>query len=148
MNENNKTVLLATFINHRSKVSSVLKLIAKNFDVINDRIFLLRDAKDKNSYVLSYNIVKQEVTFSDVIHNTISLHRKKETNTLYTLNALNEIVKLQNNGKEDSNFSVDWSDYKNCILLTKIIELGDVEDTVELRRIDTVLEKIIKLRKE
>lgn len=138
------TVLLATFVNHRRKVSSILKLIAVNFEVINNKVFLLKDAEKENDYILTFNIVKKDVTFSDVIRNTISLHRKRDTNTLYTLNALNELVCIQN-GSLDSTFTVDWTGYENCILLTKYVVEGS--EDVELRKINTTLEKVIELRK-
>ena len=77
--------------------------------------------------------------FSDVVENTVSLHRKKDTNTLYTLNALNVLVKMQNNGQLNSQFMVDWSDYKNCIVLTK----HETDKEIEIKKIDTKLIKII-----
>jgi len=138
------TVLLATFVNHRRKVSSILKLIAANFEVINNKVFLLKDADKENDYILTFNVIKKDVAFSDVIRNTISLHRKRETNTLYTLNALNELVCVQN-GSLDHTFTVDWEGYENCILLTKYVVEGS--EDVELRKINTTLEKVIELRK-
>lgn len=145
----NQTVLLATFINERRKVSSVLKLIAKHFNVINTKVFLLKDTNSDN-YILTYNIQKDhDIVFSDVIHNTISLHRKKETNTLYTLNALNAIIMDQNNGNLDSRFAVDWEEYRDSIVLTRGIgESDDNEELVELRKISTEVAKIFNLRKE
>jgi hypothetical protein len=41
--------------------------------------------------------------------NTILLHRKKETNSLYTINALNTLIKSLNNGFLDKNYMVDWN---------------------------------------
>ena len=143
------TVLLATFINNRRNVSSVLKLISDNFEVNNDKVFLLKNSDDEDQYVLTYNIIRKDVKFSDIVRNTISLHIKKDTNTLYTLNALNEVVLLQNNGQLDESFSVDWNEYKNCILLTKYMEddISDTEsETFELRRINTELVKVFTLR--
>ena len=91
------------------------------------------------------NIVKEEIVFSDVIKNTISLHRKKETNTLYTLNALNEVVKEQNNGQIDPKFSVNWGPHKNTLLVTyKDDESGEQF----LRRIETRLISIVNLDEE
>jgi len=40
------------------------------------------------------------------VKNTISLHRKKITNTLYTINALNELIKTINNGVLDTKYQV------------------------------------------
>ena len=80
-----------------------------------------------------------------MIKNTISLHRKKETNTLYTLNALNEVVKEQNNGQIDPKFSVDWGPHKNTLLVTyKDDESGEQF----LRRIETRLISIVNLDEE
>jgi hypothetical protein len=50
--------------------------------------------------------------------NTISIHRKKETNTLYTVNALNEIIRAVNNGVLDRTYQLDWSMYQNSFILT------------------------------
>jgi hypothetical protein len=52
------------------------------------------------------------------IPDTISLHRKKHTNTLYTINALNDLIRELNNGKLDKSFSIEWENYKNSLLLT------------------------------
>ena len=101
------TLLLATFCKARD-VKETIDLIATEFEVVGGKIFVLQDESDRYKKILTYNIVKEEIVFSEVIKNTISLHRKKETNTLYTLNALNEVVRDQNNVKVDSNFSVDW----------------------------------------
>jgi hypothetical protein len=62
--------------------------------------------------------------------NTISVHRKKETNTLYTVNALNEIIQRLNNGVLDKTYQLEWYNYQNSLLLTddsigyRIIELN------------------------
>ena len=73
---------------------------------------------------------------SNFLENTILVHRKKESNTLYTINALNTLIKELNGGVADNTFRVNWPDFKNCILLTK----GD-----ELKRINTKLYKILEL---
>jgi hypothetical protein len=50
--------------------------------------------------------------------NTISIHRKKETNTLYTVNALNEVIRAVNNGVLDRSYQLDWAMYQNSFILT------------------------------
>jgi hypothetical protein len=50
--------------------------------------------------------------------NTILVHRKKQSNTLYTINALNQLIKEENGGVLDTNFPLDWEKFKNCIILT------------------------------
>jgi hypothetical protein len=66
--------------------------------------------------------------------NTILLHRKKESNTLYTINALNTLIRSLNGGRMDKNFIVNWQDYKNSILLT---------NGSDLRKLDTAIHKIV-----
>jgi hypothetical protein len=66
--------------------------------------------------------------------NTILLHRKKESNSLYTINALNTLIKSLNGGVLDTRFIVNWQDYKNSILLT---------NGPDLRKLDTAIHKIV-----
>ena len=66
--------------------------------------------------------------------NTISIHRKKETNTLYTVNALNEVIKDLNNGILDKTMILPWEAFENSFLLT---------DDNGYRRIDLVFFKRI-----
>ena len=70
--------------------------------------------------------------------NTILLHRKKESNTLYTINALNTLIKTLNKGVLDTKYIVNWHDYKNSILLT---------NGPDLRKLDTSIYKIIDFNK-
>jgi len=137
----NDTLLLATFCKSRD-VKDIINIINDSFEIVAGKIFVLQDESDRHKKILTYNIVKEVVVFSDVIKNTISLHRKKETNTLYTLNALNEVVMDQNGGKLDPKFSVDWEPHRNTLLVTyKDDETGEQN----LRRIETRLINIVNL---
>ena len=91
-------------------------------------------SKSQDEYICTYNVDFGNV--SNFLENTILVHRKKETNTLYTINALNTLIKELNNGQLDSSYRVNWSDYKNCVLLTK---------GPELKRVNTKLFNIIEL---
>ena len=73
-----------------------------------------------------------------MMDNTISLHRKKNTNTLYTINALNNLIRLLNNGVLDTSYQVDWENYRNTMLLT---------NDEGLRKIKTEIEEVIHLNK-
>jgi len=140
MEQISDTLLLATFCKARN-VRITIDLIADSFEVVSGKIFVLQDESDRYKKILTYNIVKDETVFSDVIKNTISLHRKKEVNSLYTLNALNEVVKIQNNGLLDSKFSVEWEDYRNTLLVTYKEEDGEQK----LRRINTRLISVVNI---
>ena len=64
------------------------------------------------------------------------VHRKKHTNTLYTINAMNIIIKMNNNGILDKSYQLNWELYKNTILLSN-------DD--ELNKLPTKVYKIISL---
>ena len=51
-------------------------------------------------------------------NNAIIMHRKTQTNTLYTINALNVIIKSKNNGVLDTTYPINWEKYKNMIVMT------------------------------
>jgi len=128
--------LLASFIN-RDELLSSIELIQQYFMLNNKRLFILKNTDNDSKLILTYNIeVDEHLAFDQVISHTIRVHRKKETNTLYSLNALNDIIKLQNNDRLDPSFIIDWSEYQNCILT--------VRDNT-LNRINTKLEQIMTL---
>jgi hypothetical protein len=98
-----------------------------------NKIFVL-EVKDNNEYVLTYNIEMSNL--AQIPENTILVHRKKESNTLYTINALNELIKKLNGGVVDTRYQIDWQHYKNTILLTQ---------QNELRQLKTKIHEIIEL---
>ncbi len=114
-------------------LEEVLNSIQERYKIIYNKIFVLY-SKSQDEYMCTYNVDFGNV--GSFIDNTILVHRKKESNTLYTINALNTLIKELNNGQLDSSYKVNWTDYRNCILLTK---------GPELKRINTKLFKIIQL---
>ena len=98
-----------------------------------NKIFVLY-SKSNQEYICTYNVDFGNV--ANFLDNTILVHRKKESNTLYTINALNTLIKELNGGIPDPKYRVNWTDYRNCILLTR---------GPELKRINTRLHKIIEL---
>lgn len=134
-------LLLATFVKS-GNVRYVVELIKNNFKLAGNKIFVLQDQSDRNKKILTYNVINNNVVFSDIINNTISLHRKQETNTLYTLNALNEIVKFENDGVVSADYAVNWQNWRDCLVVT---HRNDDTGETELKRIDTKINNIIKL---
>ena len=119
-----KTQLLCTFA-HKSDLNIVTDYIQSNYVIPEQRIFIFYNVSNSDMLYCTYNI-------SETINrtsNTISIHRKKETNTLYTVNALNEVIRTVNNGVLDKTFQVDWLYYQNSFILTdsetgyRVIEL-------------------------
>ena len=127
---NNK--LFCTFTD-LDNLDGLLEEIKSKYTIIYNKLFVL-EIVGKDEFVITYNVDQGNV---HTIHdNTILVHRKKESNTLYTINALNELIKKLNGGVVDSSYQVDWQHYKNCILLTQHNELN---------QLNTKIYKIIEL---
>lgn len=124
--------LFCTF-STESDLQNTLDLITEKYKITFNKIFVLY-SKSQDEYIITYNVDFGNI--SNFLPNTILVHRKKESNTLYTINALNTLIKELNGGQADPSYRVNWQDYRNCVLLTK----GD-----ELKRINTKLFRIIDL---
>ena len=107
--------------------------ISRSYTIMYNKMFVLF-VKSTNEYVVTYNVDQGNVNY--IPENTILVHRKKESNTLYTINALNELIKKLNEGVVDTNYKVNWQHYRNCILLTQ---------HNELKQLNTKVFKIIEL---
>ena len=107
------SVLLCTF-SHQGDVGLSVDYIFQNYEVERNSIYLFNNDENRTEVFLTYNAIGVE----HMIENTISIHRKKETNTLYTINALNEIIIRANNGILDKTFILEWDRYRNSLLLT------------------------------
>jgi hypothetical protein len=113
----------------------IAEVIQTSYVILFDKLFVL-ESLDEKKIMLTYNVDVNNSVRESMIDNTILVHRKKQTNTLYTINALNELIKSINSGVLDKSFAVNWNDYKNCILLIQ---------TDGFNRIDTKVKTIINL---
>tara|TARA_R110000823_G_scaffold276131_2_gene394786 strand:- start:499 stop:954 length:456 start_codon:yes stop_codon:yes gene_type:complete len=110
---NNK--LFCTFV-PLDGVDSFIEDISSQYTILYNKIFVLH-IKSNDEYVCTYNVDQPNI--NNIPDNTILVHRKKETNTLYTINALNELIKSLNEGIVDTSFRIDWQHYKNTVMLTQ-----------------------------
>jgi len=113
----------------------VANTIQSSYVILFDKLFVL-ESLDKEKIMITYNVDMNNSVVNSMVDNTILVHRKKQTNTLYTINALNELIKSLNNGVIDKSFAVNWNDYRNCILLIQ---------TEGFNRIDTKIKEIINI---
>jgi hypothetical protein len=125
--------LYCTFTNQEGLDNLIDDLIASH-TILYNKIFVLR-LLNNNEFVCTYNIDVYNST-GNVPEDTILVHRKKESNTLYTINALNELIKALNGGIVNPKFPINWTHYKNTILLTQ---------NNELKQFKTRIFKIIEL---
>lgn len=109
--------------------------LKNNYTFFTNKIFVFEgEHNDEKKHFITYNLETPNIT--SIPSNTIFIHRKKESNTLYSLNGLNMAIKLENNNILDMKYLLNWNKYKNSLLLTQ----GD-----ELKKINTKLIDIIKL---
>mgnify|MGYP003679261318 CR=1 FL=1 len=140
---NKRGVLLASFMKTVSdeEVQDEVEFIVNNIEITNKLIFLLQDKNDPEKKIITYNaIVEKGKPFNPRLF-TMRMHRKKQTNTLYTINALNKAVALQHNGETGKHLKLDWAEYENSILLTtgseltvhpvEVSKIFKIEDTPE-----------------
>ena len=121
---NNK--LFCTFTNLEG-LESLIEGIKSKYSIIYNKLFVL-EIIGKDEYVVTYNV--EHANINSIPENTILVHRKKQSNTLYTINALNELIKKLNGGVVDTKYRIDWQHYRNCILLTQHNELNQLNTKI------------------
>lgn len=121
---NNK--LFCTFTT-LDELDNLVADLTSRYTIMYNKMFVLQ-VKSNNEYVVTYNVEQGNV--SSIPENTILVHRKKDSNTLYTINALNELIKSLNGGVVDPRFRIDWQHYRNTILLTQQNELKELKTKI------------------
>ena len=113
-----QTQLLCTFTT-KVELQNTLQQIRETYHIVYNYIYVLQNKGNLEELFVTYNI---DTTFRPErpLSDTILVHRKKQSNTLYTINALNELVKEENNGVLDKKFSIDWTKFKNSIIVTNV----------------------------
>jgi len=113
-----QTQLLCTFTT-KEELQNTLQLIRDTYHIVYNYIYVLQNKGNLDELFVTYNIDTQYKP-DRPLDDTILVHRKKQSNTLYTINALNELVKEENNGVLDKSFSIDWNKFKNSIIVTNV----------------------------
>jgi hypothetical protein len=126
--------LFCTFIEH-NRLDETLSSLTTRYAILYNKIFVL-ESPDTDELILTYNIDVVNNNSQNALSNTILLHRKKESNTLYTINALNALIRELNGGILDTNYRVNWVNHRNTILLTQ--DGG-------LRKVHTKIYKIVEI---
>jgi len=124
--------LFATFT-QQNTLNDLVDNLSKTYDIMYKKMFVLF-VKDTNEYIITYNV--EDGNINNIPVNTILVHRKKDFNVLYSINALNDLIKKLNGGYADPNYKINWADYKNSILLTQ---------QGQFKQLNTKIYKIINL---
>ena len=118
----------------RDSVQEAINTITSHYSVMYRKIFVL-ETDEEGKYLCTNNIDPHNSS-TYILPNTILLHRKKESNTLYTINGLNALIRYLNNGTVDPQYRVDWPSYRNTVLLSQ---------GPDLRKLQTKIYKIVEL---
>lgn len=109
-----KNQLLCTFSDKRYIINTIRNILDV-YHVNNDKIFIY-DIKTRPMEVMcSYNI--SNTMNQEFMDYTITVHRKKSTNTFYTINALNQLIMEVNNNILDIEYSINWNNYRDMLIL-------------------------------
>ena len=127
--------LLCTFTTV-DDLDNTLAIIQKTYRLLFNKIYVLENIEDNTQLILTYNVEKRDSVQLTPPASTISVHRKKFTNTIYTINAINKLIESLNNGKLDTKFKIDWGTLKNMVLVTAY---------GKLKVVNTKLLKIIEI---
>ena len=132
-----KSQLLCTFTT-KQNLDDAIKKIVDAYEIIFNKVYVLQNENNVNELICTYNVSTEGGVDYNKVEGTISLHRKKHSNTLYTINALNECIKNLNNGILDPKFMIPWENFKNMLMVT---------NSDGLNKINTRIFKIISVEK-
>jgi len=110
------TQLLCLFTT-KEEINIAQDFILKNYTLTNPNVFILENKSKSDEFFITFNVEKGSAPI-DSQWKTILVHRKKQSNTIYTINALNEVVKSKTGGMLDNSYMIDWEEFRNCIITT------------------------------
>lgn len=129
------TQLLCTFTTVEG-IDATIEAIKDSYKLVFNKVYVLENIEDANQLVLTYNVAKSAESTVTPPPSTISVHRKKQTNTIYTINAINKLIESKNGGVLDKSYKIDWNELQNMVLVTAY---------GKLKIVNTKLVKIIDL---
>ena len=124
-----KSQLLCTFTTKQNHDETIKKIV-NAYDIIFNKVYVLQNENNVNELICTYNVSTDGGIDYNKVEGTISLHRKKHSNTLYTINALNECIKNLNNGVLNQDFLIPWQNFKNMLLITNSDGLNKINTRI------------------
>jgi hypothetical protein len=112
------TQLLCLFTT-KEELDKSLEFVLNEYILTNPNVFVLESKTNLGELYITFNVEKGSSAIPSQ-WKTILVHRKKQSNTIYTINALNEVVKSKTGGMLDNTYQLEWDEYKNCIITTSL----------------------------
>lgn len=113
-----KTILLASFI-YKEKLEWFINHLDTEFNIQKNRVFGYENPTDDNKIILTFKIAIKDgerLNLKESFPNAVIIH--KRGNALYTINALNELIRIKFGDEIDTkSVKINWSDYQNKFIL-------------------------------
>jgi hypothetical protein len=88
-------------------------------------IFVLENRFDENEIFITFN-----TTYNFKISGYIKINKKRDTNTLFTIDAVN-YLSMQENGEIVKDWIPNWNEFENCLLLIRDGELAVIPTKIK-----------------
>lgn len=90
--------------------------LRKYYNVLDGRIYILQSGHNPDDVFLTYNADR----LGTATHpRTTAVHRKKEYNVIYSINALNELIRQETGGKISKTHQINWWLYGNSLITAR-----------------------------
>lgn len=109
------TQLLCTFCK-LATYSDEIAALGRYYSIVDGKVYVLQNESVPEEIFLTYNA---ERTGTEFYPRTMSVHRKKEFNIIYSINALNELIKQENNGVLSRSYQINWQLYSNSLITAR-----------------------------
>ena len=109
------TQLLCTFAKIQTYSDEIAALF-KYYNIPDGKVYVLQSGTILDDVFLTYNAEKST---SEFYPHTMSMHRKKEFNIIYSINALNELIRQENNGVVSRSYQINWQAYSNSLITAR-----------------------------
>ena len=77
------------------------------------------DAPSEQKILLTFNISRyRRLEYNNKNVQSYKVFRKKDFNVLYEINTISKIIRFQNAGVHDKDFIIDWSIFRDTLLLS------------------------------
>ena len=122
-----KRKLLATFVPN-DKIEWFIDYLEIKHSLPKERVHIFKNLDD-NNFIVTFSLESDGyINLRNFIYQTVIIHKKG--GAIYTINALNELIKLLNGGVVDIRYRVNWQHYRNTILLTQHNELKQLKTKI------------------
>ena len=122
-----KTIILATFI-FEERLEWFINYLETKFSIKKDKLFIYKNLDDESKIIVTFKLVvskEKRLNFKELFPSAIPVHKKGDT--LYTINALNKLIEVSNDGSlgniDYKSVKIDWNQYQNKLILAKGNEL-------------------------